>query len=489
MTAGRKEKEPMSIYIDPDKIEEMACELKRFSRYTEEMEAYIRDITLSCVNEVDAEYHETYVREVTREIKREVEEARQLAAEITESLDSLARNAENAASEHRYNSEKQTQMIMQSIVYFILDMPLIKALKGVSQIVKTMAEDKISLTQPFNPKEDYATRIKEAIENENYTNLQKYVDERDAKIASDKEKYKDVKSTGEYLKSLGYVGVREYLRDQKGFDDKQITYKDGKVCINNDYLLDIEGIVLTGHTNYASAKNIEKALLQAQVPDIKSESGKSGNIQTQGTDEIAEVNSSSPTKVGDYWAPPSIKDWTKVVSKLDYTLYKGVADPAKYLRFYSAEQAMIDPVFAGRLAKYAEDHGIIIYVTGNGGKRSYEDQVRAYKDSGGRYDEKTNEWVGGDGTAAKPGTGWHELGLAIDVNKHAGQDMIDLRSKYQHDATKDQTEFLAYGIFKPLTKGNNIPEDQREPWHIQPIETNGIAKSDRFKLYGNSYSW
>jgi len=254
------------------------------------METYIHDMVLSFVNEVDVEYPEPYVREVTREIRQEIKEARQLAAEITESLDSLSRGAANAASEYLYNAQRQAQTIMQSIVSFTLNMSLMKDLKGVYQISKTDMEEKISLTQPFDPEENYAARIKEAIKNENYTDLQKYVDERDAKIASDKGKYKDVKSTGEYLKSLGYVGVREYLRDQKGFDDKQITYKDGKVCINNDYSLDIEGIVLTGHTNYASVENIEKALERAKVPIPDTENKYTGSnpysIGEKGIDDL-----------------------------------------------------------------------------------------------------------------------------------------------------------------------------------------------------------
>ncbi len=64
-------------------------------------------------------------------------------------------------------------------------------------------------------------------------------------------------------------------------------------------------------------------------------------------------NGTTPTKVGSYWAPPSIIDWSSVESKLDKDAYE-LEDPAKYLRFSSPEQTKIDPVFAGRLAKYAE---------------------------------------------------------------------------------------------------------------------------------------
>ena len=66
----------MSIYIDPDKIEEMAHELKRFSRDTEDMETYLYGLVSNLINEVDAEYSESYVREVTRELRQEIYEAR-----------------------------------------------------------------------------------------------------------------------------------------------------------------------------------------------------------------------------------------------------------------------------------------------------------------------------------------------------------------------------------------------------------------------------
>lgn len=113
-------------------------------------------------------------------------------------------------------------------------------------------------------------------------------------------------------------------------------------------------------------------------------------------------------------APPSITDWSNVKSKLDPTAFKGVEDPSKYLSFANSKQTLIDPVFAGRLAKYAKDHGIIISVTSNGGKRNYEDQVKAYKASGDRQ-YKNGNWYGGNGSAAVPGTGWHELGFAIAI--------------------------------------------------------------------------
>ncbi|MGI6085435.1 MAG: NlpC/P60 family protein [Acetivibrionales bacterium] len=149
---------------------------------------------------------------------------------------------------------------------FVLNMPLMRALKGIYRIIKSGIEG--MLGQGFDPDKDYATLIADAIKVGNYSNLQKYVKERDAKIASDIEKYKDAQTTGAYLLFLGYVSVREYL-NRKGYANDQITYENGKVCVTvngKKYPLGIAGIALTGNTNYASEDNIEKALSQANIP-------------------------------------------------------------------------------------------------------------------------------------------------------------------------------------------------------------------------------
>jgi hypothetical protein len=143
-------------------------------------------------------------------------------------------------------------------------MPLMRALKGIYRIIKSGIEG--MLGQGFDPDKDYATLIADAIKVGNYSNLQKYVKERDAKIASDIEKYKDAQTTGAYLLFLGYVSVREYL-NRKGYANDQITYENGKVCVTvngKKYPLGIAGIALTGNTNYASEDNIEKALSPAR---------------------------------------------------------------------------------------------------------------------------------------------------------------------------------------------------------------------------------
>ncbi|MGI6085765.1 MAG: M23 family metallopeptidase [Acetivibrionales bacterium] len=138
-----------------------------------------------------------------------------------------------------------------------------------ARILEGELENNTSQELGFDPDKDYATLIADAIRAGNYSNLQKYVNERDAKIASDREKYKDAQTTGAYLLFLGYVSVREYL-NRKGYANDQITYENGKVCVivnKTKYPLDIEGIALTGHTNYASKKSIESALVDVGIAD------------------------------------------------------------------------------------------------------------------------------------------------------------------------------------------------------------------------------
>lgn len=75
--------------------------------------------------------------------------------------------------------------------------------------------------------------------------------------------------------------------------------------------------------------------------------------------------------------------------------------------------------------------------------------------------------------AAAPETSWHEFGLAEDWLEEWAQE-IDKLAK-----TVNQTTLLKYGIFKPLTPGNNVSKLECENWHTQPIETAGIPKEQR----------
>ncbi|MGI6086209.1 MAG: glycohydrolase toxin TNT-related protein [Acetivibrionales bacterium] len=199
--------------------------------------------------------------------------------------DKPSKDLKDAIREARFLEEK---MIMQKTMSFVLNMPLMRALKGIYRIIKSGIEG--MLGQGFDPDKDYATLIANAIKEGDYSNLQKYINERDAKLDSDKEKYKDAQTTGAYLISLGYVSVREYL-NRKGYADEQITCENGKVCVTvneKKYPLDIAGIALTGYTNYASEENIDKAIKKAEVPECESKTGKTEGITSEGTSKTVD---------------------------------------------------------------------------------------------------------------------------------------------------------------------------------------------------------
>ena len=163
----------MSIYIDPGKIEEMAQELRRFSRETEEMETYLYRFVANLIGEVNAEYNESYVREVTREINQQINEARNLAAEVTGLLDTLAKEAENAASEYRYNAEKQAQTIMQSVMMLsVLDIfkkgwefisslfeKLVETINDVGEYFSRLNEEKREIDNTYQEEDTYQEDI------------------------------------------------------------------------------------------------------------------------------------------------------------------------------------------------------------------------------------------------------------------------------------------------------------------------------------------
>lgn len=145
-----------------------------------------------------------------------------------------------------------------------------------------------------------------------------------------------------------------------------------------------------------------------------------------------------------------------------------MADPFKWLKFYHPYQCGIHPVFAAREAAFARDQGKALLISS--GRRLYEEQCESYKSTGG-YQDKHGDWVGGNGMAAVPGVSWHEWDCATD--------WADIWArKLEKDLATDRQLILGkYGIYKPLTKGNktSIFED----WHVQPVETRGIAVADR----------
>jgi hypothetical protein len=122
-----------------------------------------------------------------------------------------------------------------------------------------------------------------------------------------------------------------------------------------------------------------------------------------------------------------------------------MADPEQWLQFAHASHEAIDPLFAGRLAAFARDHGQVL--TRLFGFRAHDEQVALYKESGG-YQDKDGNWTGGNGYAAKPGTSWHEFRMAVDVSDEWAKE-ID-----KDASTNYQKTLLKYGLYKPLTKGN-----------------------------------
>ena len=161
-----------------------------------------------------------------------------------------------------------------------------------------------------------------------------------------------------------------------------------------------------------------------------------------------------------------------LVSRLDPKEYAW-ANPTTWLKFGNPRQSDIDPVFAGRLAALARHHGVLIHITGNGGHRQASDQIRAYITSGGRK-LLSGAWVGGNGTAAKPGTSPHEKGLAVDTSDAWLKELNKL------ELTALQLELIKFGLYKPLTPGNRPATKVNirpvwEDWHIQPIELAGLA--------------
>lgn len=107
-------------------------------------------------------------------------------------------------------------------------------------------------------------------------------------------------------------------------------------------------------------------------------------------------------------------------------------------RLTGQDYSLIDPVFAGRIANCCSTK-----ITE--GKRSSARQTDLYN----QYLEWKRTGKGDIHSAAKPGTSWHEFGLAIDTSTQPIRGMTNAQLK-------------PYGLCKPIAS---------EGWHIQPIET------------------
>lgn len=141
-----------------------------------------------------------------------------------------------------------------------------------------------------------------------------------------------------------------------------------------------------------------------------------------------------------------------------------------YMKFAGgSESREINLVFARRCAALFRDHGIV--ATGLFGYRSVEAQRRlynayiAYKNGKGPYAN----------LAAFPGSSKHQYGLALDVPSGNNAFFAFLSNLYYMPySSLNQAIAKRYGLIIPM---NNIDaKAQKEPWHIQPVETFGLSK-------------
>ncbi len=162
-------------------------------------------------------------------------------------------------------------------------------------------------------------------------------------------------------------------------------------------------------------------------------------------------------------------EFKNVQSKLDKSKYL-TANPYFYTQFVlengdSSTMDEIDPVFRARLAALARDNKQ--YFRFGEGLRDYDRQKYFW-----------DKYIAGTGSlAAFPGFGRHNWGMAADTKSTWLQNLEYTLS------TANQKTLEIYGLFKPLTKGNGTAEKDRENWHIQPIETNGVQIPDLNSWY------
>ena len=166
-----------------------------------------------------------------------------------------------------------------------------------------------------------------------------------------------------------------------------------------------------------------------------------------------------------------------VNSKLPLDAYPVEQDIQKYIDMGKCSNPNLDPVFLMRLAALARDYGNgqkIKFSDGASGLRTYDEQVRLYKATGG-YQNENGEWVGGNGTAAKPGTSSHGFGVAVDVA--AGWMWVN--SSGTKKALINEDILAKYGLCRPDSRTVEIH-------HLAPIEVKGKSTAD-LKTYYDAY--
>ena len=124
----------MKIRIDPDRIEELSQQIKRFSMDIEDCERHIYRTVMNLLWQVEAKYHESYVRADTRRIREVLERMHRHAEEASWELYTLSQEAHNAAVGYRNNESQLARMIAQSTIRFSLNLSLQKALSGIYRV-------------------------------------------------------------------------------------------------------------------------------------------------------------------------------------------------------------------------------------------------------------------------------------------------------------------------------------------------------------------
>ena len=147
----------------------------------------------------------------------------------------------------------------------------------------------------------------------------------------------------------------------------------------------------------------------------------------------------------------------------------------KWVKFIYSHGNQLSIVFLRRLAALARDLNHVM--NGSYGYRPIEETQRLYD-----ADLKANRGKP-SGKVALPGTSWHEHHLAIDLSGTYDSFWRNLSNTQWMNKTRLKQPINAYGLMLPL---NNLDYPKSpEWWHLQPIETAGVAKSQRATFLDN----
>ena len=126
----------------------------------------------------------------------------------------------------------------------------------------------------------------------------------------------------------------------------------------------------------------------------------------------------------------------------------------------------LNKVFLRRLAAMARDKNQVI--TFGEGKRDSARQQYFWDKDLAEHGGKPSGFV------AKPGTSWHEFGLAVDINSIWWKSYSD---KNWVPFTRSKQDLNKYGLMLPLNRIDS--PNTIEDWHVQPVESSGISSDQR----------